>query len=100
MHNVLVVTRGVQAATKTSGRNQKDRIVFLALPSSVFFPDLRVLCCLVRCNAHSLTGLLIVANKRIAHRIGLSHAFLFASGALLTASLLHIIPEAMEVRLA
>ncbi len=40
----------------------------------------------------------MIANKRVAHSIGLSHAFIFASGALLTASLLHIIPEAIEVR--
>lgn len=44
----------------------------------------------------SLTGLLVVINKRVANGIGLSHAFIFASAALLTASLLHIVPEAME----
>lgn len=44
----------------------------------------------------SFAGLLVVVNKRVAYSIGLSHAFIFASGALLTAALLHIIPEAME----
>ncbi|CAM9246506.1 unnamed protein product [Ectocarpus sp. 12 AP-2014] len=47
-------------------------------------------------SACSFAGLLVVANKRVAYSIGLSHAFIFASGALLTAALLHIIPEAME----
>lgn len=32
----------------------------------------------------------------MANAIGLSHTFAFASGALLTASLLHIIPESLE----
>lgn len=45
----------------------------------------------------SFTGLVVIVNKRVAHSIDLSHAFIFASGALLTASLLHIIPEAIEV---
>lgn len=35
-------------------------------------------------------------NKKVAHSIDLSNAFTFASGALLAASFLHIIPEAME----
>lgn len=35
-------------------------------------------------------------NKHVAHSIDLSNAFTFASGALLAASFLHIIPEAME----
>ncbi|CAN0399296.1 unnamed protein product [Pylaiella littoralis] len=47
-------------------------------------------------SACSFTGILVVMNKRVAHVISLSHAFIFASGALLAASLLHIIPEAME----
>lgn len=46
----------------------------------------------------SLAGIIVIVNKQVAHNIGLSHAFIFASGALLTASLLHIIPEALEVR--
>ncbi|CAM9583299.1 unnamed protein product, partial [Hapterophycus canaliculatus] len=47
-------------------------------------------------SACSFAGLLVVINKRVAYSISLSHAFIFASGALLTASLLHIIPEALE----
>ncbi|CAM9362596.1 unnamed protein product [Scytosiphon promiscuus] len=47
-------------------------------------------------SACSFTGIIVVINKRVAHSINLSHAFMFASGALLTASLLHIIPEALE----
>ncbi|CAM9503065.1 unnamed protein product, partial [Ectocarpus fasciculatus] len=47
-------------------------------------------------SACSFAGLLVVVNKRVAYSIGLSHAFIFASGALLTAALLHIIPEALE----
>ena len=37
-----------------------------------------------------------MANKRVANKIDLAHASIFATGALLTASLLHIIPEALE----
>lgn len=48
--------------------------------------------------AGSLVGLLIVANKQVACSIDLSHAFTFASGALLTVSLLSLVPEATEVR--
>lgn len=44
----------------------------------------------------SLAGIFAVINKRVAHNINLSNAFMFASGALLAASLLHIIPESME----
>ena len=44
----------------------------------------------------SFVGLMVVASKRVANRIDVAHASIFASGALLTASLLHIIPEALE----
>ncbi|CAN0484290.1 unnamed protein product [Ectocarpus sp. 12 AP-2014] len=44
----------------------------------------------------SFTGVLTIINQKVAHAIGLSHTFTFASGALLTASLLHIIPESLE----
>ena len=37
-----------------------------------------------------------MANKRVAKKIDLVYASIFATGALLTASLLHIIPEALE----
>ena len=46
----------------------------------------------------SLAGVIVIINKRVAYNIGLNHAFLFASGALLTASLMHIVPESLEVR--
>lgn len=46
----------------------------------------------------SFVGLVIVANKQVACSIDLSHAFTFASGALLTVSLLSLVPEATEVR--
>lgn len=39
---------------------------------------------------------MLVASGRVAHNIDLSYAYVFASGALLTASMLHIVPEAME----
>lgn len=39
---------------------------------------------------------MVVASKHVANNVDLSHAFVFASGALLTAALLHIIPEALE----
>ena len=58
----------------------------LVSPSPFFLP--RVL--------GSLAGLVVVMNKQVAHSIDLSNAFTFASGALLAASFLHIIPEAME----
>ena len=41
-------------------------------------------------------GLLLLISGRIAQTIDLSHASIFAAGALLTASLMHIIPEALE----
>lgn len=44
----------------------------------------------------SLAGLVVVMNKKVAHSIDLSNAFTFASGALLAASFLHIITEAIE----
>ncbi|CAN0309893.1 unnamed protein product, partial [Ectocarpus sp. 8 AP-2014] len=44
----------------------------------------------------SFTGILTIINQKVANAIGLSHTFTFASGALLTASLLHIIPESLE----
>lgn len=37
-----------------------------------------------------------MVSSRVAHKIDLSLAFLFAAGALLTTSIVHIIPEAME----
>ncbi|CAM9236189.1 unnamed protein product [Ectocarpus sp. 12 AP-2014] len=47
-------------------------------------------------SACSFAGIVVVASKHVANNIDLSHAFVFASGALLTAALLHIIPEALE----
>ncbi|CBN78257.1 conserved unknown protein [Ectocarpus siliculosus] len=44
----------------------------------------------------SFTGILTIINQKVANAIGLSHTFTFASGALLTASLLHIVPESLE----
>ena len=41
-------------------------------------------------------GLVIVASGCVSRKINLSYACFFASGALLTASFLHIIPEALE----
>ncbi|CAN0468856.1 unnamed protein product, partial [Laminaria digitata] len=41
-------------------------------------------------------GIITVVSNRIAHKINLPLAFLFASGALLTTSIVHVIPEAME----
>ena len=41
-------------------------------------------------------GVFIVASDYVSKKIDLSHACIFAAGALLTASLLHIIPEALE----
>ena len=43
----------------------------------------------------SFAGLLLMTSGRIASNIDLSHACLFGSGALLTASLMHIVPEAL-----
>lgn len=51
---------------------------------------------LVSLSRFSLAGLVVVMNKQVAHSIDLSNAFTSASGALLAASFLHIIPEAME----
>ena len=53
--------------------------------------------CVALDYVRSFAGLLVVTNRQVACSIDLNHAFLFASGALLTASLLHLIPEAMEV---
>ncbi|CAN0435516.1 unnamed protein product, partial [Laminaria digitata] len=44
----------------------------------------------------SFVGIITVVSKRIASKINLSYAFLFASGALLTTAIVHIIPEALE----
>lgn len=44
----------------------------------------------------SLAGLVLLVNKNVAHTIDLSQAFMFASAAILTASLMHIIPESLE----
>lgn len=44
----------------------------------------------------SFVGIITVVSSRIAHKIDLSLAFLFAAGALLTTAVVHIIPEAME----
>ena len=41
-------------------------------------------------------GVFIVASDYVLQKIDLSHACIFAAGALLTVSLLHIIPEALE----
>ena len=49
-----------------------------------------------RLSPLSLVGLLLLMCGRVAQTIDLSHASIFASGALLTASLMHIIPEALE----
>ncbi|CAM9839785.1 unnamed protein product [Scytosiphon promiscuus] len=63
---------------------------------SSYSKTLLSMCCILVAVFFSFTGLLVVINERVARSIGLSHAFIFASGALLTASLLHIIPEALE----
>lgn len=44
----------------------------------------------------SLVGLVIVASGHVSRKINISYACMFAAGALLTASFLHIIPEALE----
>ncbi|CAM9420222.1 unnamed protein product [Scytosiphon promiscuus] len=44
----------------------------------------------------SFVGIATVASHRITQKINLSLALLFASGALLTTAVVHIIPEAME----
>ena len=44
----------------------------------------------------SFAGLVLMMSGRVASNIDLSHACLFGSGALLTASLMHIVPEALE----
>lgn len=62
----------------------------------LFFSSFLPAACLCSVACHSLAGLVVVTNKQMAHSIDLSNAFTFASGALLAASFLHIIPEAME----
>ncbi|CAM9369523.1 unnamed protein product [Ectocarpus sp. 12 AP-2014] len=44
----------------------------------------------------SFAGIFLLINKRIANGIDLSHAYMFATGAVLTAALIHIIPESFE----
>ncbi|CAN0339026.1 unnamed protein product, partial [Ascophyllum nodosum] len=44
----------------------------------------------------SLAGIITVASGCISNKINISHAGIFAAGALLAASLLHIIPESLE----
>ncbi|CAM9304344.1 unnamed protein product [Ectocarpus sp. 13 AM-2016] len=44
----------------------------------------------------SFAGIFLLINKRIANGVDLSHAYMFATGAILTASLIHIIPESFE----
>eukprot|EP00903_Cladosiphon_okamuranus_P011545 g10869.t1 len=46
--------------------------------------------------ASGLTGIILVVSKYVSGNIDLSSAFALAAGALLAASFLHIIPEAME----
>lgn len=48
----------------------------------------------VRCA--SFVGIVTVVSGRVARKIDLSLAFLFASGALLTTAVVHIIPDAMD----
>lgn len=87
-----------------AGLLKKSAIIYTYIPRPAASPRTETLLyCLSFHNSHpchficrSFTGLLVVINKRVANSIGLSHAFIFASGALLTASLLHIVPEAME----
>lgn len=45
---------------------------------------------------NSFAGIVTVVSSRVAHKIDLPLAFLFASGALLTTAVVHIIPEAMQ----
>lgn len=40
--------------------------------------------------------MVLLINKRIANGVDLSHAYMFATGAILTAALIHIIPESFE----
>ena len=44
----------------------------------------------------SLAGIITVVSGCISNKINLSHACIFAAGALLAASLLHIVPESLE----
>lgn len=44
----------------------------------------------------SFVGVITVVSSRVAEKINLPLAFLFASGALLTTAIVHIIPEAMN----
>lgn len=85
------ISIGTVYSLSCPGRNLPVRwsneTIFLPIPSLAF-----------RVASTSFAGLLVVTNKQVAYNIGLSHAFIFASGALLTVSLLHLIPEAMEVR--
>lgn len=46
-------------------------------------------------SSRSLVGIISVMSSRVAHLINLSLAFFFASGALLTTAVVHVIPEAM-----
>ena len=55
-------------------------------------PASRLPCCW-RC---SFVGIITVISSRVARKIDLSLAFLFASGALLTTAVVHIIPDAMD----
>lgn len=52
-------------------------------------------CCL-QSSRGSFAGIFLLINKRIANGVDLSHAYMFATGAILTASLIHIIPESFE----
>lgn len=52
-------------------------------------------CCL-QSSRGSFAGMFLLINKRIANGVDLSHAYMFATGAILTASLMHIIPESFE----
>lgn len=44
----------------------------------------------------SFAGIFLLINKRVAAGVDLSYAYMFATGAILTAALIHIIPEAFE----
>ena len=75
----------------TLGRIPLRGAIFISYPNTYFciFP------CLDSCPL-SLAGIITVASGCISNKINISHAGIFAAGALLAASLLHIIPESLE----
>lgn len=52
-------------------------------------------CCLYSSRG-SFAGIFLITSKRIAKGVDLSQAYMFATGAILTAALMHIIPESFE----